>query len=93
MIGDSRWEMGEPIDFEPIDRDITYHEHNDGSFGTSIRCTACVVDRPDHSSGKTIHWQIDRLRKSNEAGVTQNEIRQEIYDNARRDGRDIQRVR
>jgi len=63
------------------------------TWGTSIRCTACVADRPDHGGGKTIHWQVNRLRRSNEAGVTQNELRQEIYANARAEGRDIQRAR
>jgi hypothetical protein len=38
-------------------------------------------------------FRIKRLKQMNADGITDNEMRQDIYESARRDGRDIQRAR
>ena len=95
-------------DFPLEDSDRTWHihetpievPHEEGSnvaflstWGWGIRCTACFVKRADHTKGKKVTFAISRLKNTNEAGVTQNELRQEIYDNAREGGYDIERAR
>lgn len=92
MIGDGKWEIGEPLFEEPTDPDITYHVHDDGNlawpFGTSIRCTYCWQPKPDHTQGKTINWTgLERLRNHREAGTTSLGMEREIIETARAEGR------
>lgn len=104
MIGDATDRTGTPFftDLPTDDAEFTWHLHDADTvdlesgivteWGTGISCRACQKERAVHSDGKQIHWAISRLKNTNAAGVTQNEMRQEIYDNARRDGRDIERA-
>lgn len=102
MIGDGHWELGEPLDEEPTDPDVTYHvhdiepNHRTPPFGTSIKCTYCYVEKPEHGGGKTIYWSgLQRLRNHREAGTTALGMEKEIIDTARAEGRldKIDRVR
>ena len=108
MIGDMKFEVGmareEDDPMPPDDYPYTWHVHEPpiqveipaGAFlspwGTGIKCDGCAKEKPVHDDGKRINWAISRLKNTNEAGVTQSEMRQEIYANARADGRDITRV-
>ena len=104
-MGDATDRTGVPCDgpYPDNDADFTWHIHepeikveDDGvymsTWGTGISCRACEKPRAVHGTGKNIHWSISRLKNTNEAGVTQREMVQEIYDNARADGRDITRA-
>ena len=98
MVGDNNYEIGEsgvglvpPAD----DADFTWHVHDevdsDGCFtwGYGVTCTACAQVPKYHGEGKTVRFNITRLKQDNAEGMTQLERRDEIYAAARRDGRDI----
>lgn len=97
MIGDTKWEMGEPMDapFPKDDADFTWHVHDEGLtlWGTSLKCSQCAKPKAEHGGGKRVHFNINRLQKQNEAGVTSRMMRDEIYASAREEGRDITRAR
>lgn len=62
-------------------------------WGTSIKCTYCIKPKAQHGEGKKVHFNINRLQKQNEAGVTSRMMRDEIYASAKEEGRDITRAR
>ena len=100
MIGDQRFELGEPqFGFEPdSNADFTWHVHDledivvkdpEGwpQWGTGIKCTACAKPKPEHGGGKTVRFMTERLRQHREAGTTAVGMEKEIIDSARADGR------
>lgn len=99
LIG-SPTEVGEPQHGEEPadDSDFTWHVHDidpayrSPTWGTGIVCTYCQAPPKVHGGGKKVNFNITRLKNTNELGQTQNELRRDIYENARRDGRDITRA-
>ncbi len=65
---------------------------DDDTWGWFIVCDDCYIPPKDHSQEKTVRFNIERLRQTNELGQTQNEMRDEIYENAREGGYDITRA-
>ena len=71
------------------DETLTWHEHQDGTWGWGALCPACVATPLPGPTNK-IHFNIARLRADNAGHYTQRELAREITDAADRDGRDIE---
>lgn len=53
----------------------------------------CVKLRELPANTNGPYWNLERFKQMNQLGQTEREVRDEIYESAREDGRDIQRAR
>ena len=83
------------VNGDPVDPLASYHVHEIEEHEVWIPGMVCDDCRakPHKKSGKNVNWNIERLRRENKDHYTQRMIRDDIYESARRDGRDIQRAR
>ena len=65
----------------------TWHVHDDETWDWGATCLVCMADIPQ--AGNMPNFNIKRLKEDNAGHYTQNEMRKEIYESAREDGRDI----
>ena len=69
------------------DETRTWHEHDDDTWAWGPLCLECMVDMPQ--AGDMPYFNIKRLKTENATGFGVDSFKREIYENARRDGRDI----
>ena len=69
------------------DETRTWHEHDDGTWNWDAVCLTCMADVPQ--AGDMPYFNIKRLKTENATHFGVDSFKREIYENARRDGRDI----